>query len=56
MLTTPTNTMSNLSTNLEVKGPEGTQHLPEVKAPEPTNTQETGTRPPEPPPEDISNG
>ncbi|MFZ0436270.1 MAG: hypothetical protein WAL87_09930 [Chthoniobacterales bacterium] len=55
-LTTSTKTMSNLPTNFEVKGPAGTQHLPEVKAPEPTNTKETGTRTHEPPPEDISNG
>ncbi len=55
-LTTSTNTMSNLPTNFEVKGRAGTQNLPEVKAPEPSNTQETGTRTPEPPPEDISNG
>jgi hypothetical protein len=55
-LTTSTKTMSNIPINLEVKGPAGTQNLPEVKAPESTNTKETGTRTPEPPTEDSSNG
>ncbi len=55
-LSTPTNTMSNIPTKFEVRGPDGTQHLPEVKSPEKIETEEAVTMQPEPPTDNISNG
>ena len=48
--------MSNIPVKFEVKGAPGTQNLPEVKAPEPLKTNETGTKTPEPQAKNISNG